>query len=159
MIGIGTLFSYPIAPAAVTVAVDVWEILVPAGKTVYIHEILLTQTTEEGDAQAEMLGVLIKRGVGATSGSGGSTQAGVPHMSTGTGAPTAETLNTTQASAGSGSLTTIRADGFNVQGGYQYLPPPEQRLTFIAAEMLVVSIEAPADSTNICGTLVIEVID
>ncbi len=132
--------------------------LASTAKQFILHEVVIAQSSDYGDAAAEGLSVLIKRATGSyTSGSGGSTVTPAKHLTNDAAAgPTAEVNNTSQASAGSGALTTLRAEAFNVQVGYQYLPPPEQRYTYLAAEACVVSITAPADAITLSGTMVIE---
>ena len=154
----GRFYSVPFSATSVSAAVDVFEVLATTAKPFFLHSIVIAQSSDYGDAQAEGLSVLIKRATGSyTSGSGGSTVTPAKHATNDAAAgPTAEVCNATQASAGSGALTTIVADAFNVQGGYQYLPPPEQRLFFLAAEAVVVSITAPADAVTLSGTLVFE---
>lgn len=154
----GRFYSVPFSATAVSAAVDVFEVLASAAKPFVLHEVTLAQSSDYGDAAAEGLSVLIKRATGSyTSGSGGSTVTPAKHLTNDAAAgPTAEVNNTTQASAGSGALTTVRAEAFNVQAGYQYLPTPEQRLFFLAAEACVVSITAPADAITLSGTLVFE---
>ncbi len=152
------LYSVPFSATAVSVAVDAFEVLAAAGKPFILHEVTLAQSSDYGDAAAEGLSVLIKRATGSyTSGSGGATVTPAKHLTNDAAAgPTAEVLNTTQAVVGSGALTTLRAEAFNVQAGYQYLPTPETRVTFLPTEACVVSITAPADAITVSGTLVFE---
>jgi len=152
------MYSVPFSATSVSTAIDAFEVLASSAKPFFLHEVVLGQSSDYGDAQAEGLSVLIKRATGSyTSGSGGSTVTPAKHLTNDAAAgPTAEVCNTTQASAGSGALTTIRAEAFNVQSGYQYLPPPEQRPFFLAAEACVVSITAPADAITLSGTLIFE---
>lgn len=154
----GRVYSCPFSAVSVSAAVDCFEALAATGKPFFLREIVLSQSSDYGDAAAEGLSILIKRATGSyTSGSGGSTVTPAKHLTNDAAAgPTVETNNTTQASAGSGALTTIRAEAFNVQAGYQYLPPPEDRPFFLAAEACVVSITAPADALTLSGTLVFE---
>ncbi len=154
----GRLYSVPFSAVSVSAAQDVFEVLAASAKPFYLHEVGIAQSSDFGDAQAEGLSVLIKRATGSyTSGSSGSTVTPAKHNTNDAAAgPTAEVNNTTQASAGSGALTTVRAEAFNVQSGYQYLPPPEQRYFFLSAEAVVVSITAPADAVTMSGTLVFE---
>lgn len=154
----GRFYSVPFSAVAVTAAQDVFEVLAASGKPFVLHEIVLGQTSDAGDSQAELEQVLIKRATGSyTSGSGGSTVTPVKHLTNDAAAgPTAEINNTTQAAQGSGTLTTIRTDCFNVQAGYQYLPTPESRILFLPAEACIVSITAPVDSLTMSGTLVFE---
>lgn len=154
----GRFYTAQFNGVSASAAQDVFEILAATGKPFILHEIVLAQYSDYGDAAAEGLSVLIKRASGSyTSGSGGSTPTLNKHLTNDAAAgPTPEANNTTQASAGSGTLTTIRADAWNVQAGYQYLPPPEQRITFLPAEAVVVSITAPADAISLNGSIVIE---
>lgn len=154
----GRFYSASFSAVSVSAAVDVFEVLAATGKPFFLHEVIIAQSSDYGDAQAEGLSVLIKRATGSyTSGSGGGTATPAKHLTNDASAgPTAETNNTTQASAGTGALTTIRCDAWNEQAGYQYLPTPEQRIFFLAAEAVVVSITAPADAITLSGTLVFE---
>lgn len=154
----GRFYSASFSATSVSAAVDCFEILAATGKPFILHEVVLSQSSDYGDSAAEGLSVLIKRATGSyTSGSGGSTATPAKHATNDAAAgPTAETNNTTQASAGSGALTTIRAEAFNVQAGYQYLPPPEQRLAFLPSEACVISLTAPADAITLSGTVVFE---
>lgn len=154
----GRMYHVPFSATSVSAAVDAFEVLASTAKPFILHEVVLAQSSDYGDAAAEGLSVLIKRATGSyTSGSGGSTVTPAKSYTNDAAAgPTAEVCNTTQAAAGSGALTTLRAEAFNLQAGYQYLPPPEQRLTFLAAEAVVVSITAPADAVTLSGTLVFE---
>jgi hypothetical protein len=153
----GRFYSVPFSATAVSAAVDLFEVVAATGKPFWLHEVVVGQSSDYGDAAAEGLSVLIKRGVGSTSGSGGSTVTPAKHLTNDAAAgPTAEVCNTTQHAAGGGSLTTVRAEAFNIQGGYQYLPAPEQRFLFLPAEACVVSITAPADALTLSGTLVFE---
>jgi hypothetical protein len=154
----GRVYSVPFSAVAVSAAQDLFEVLASTAKPFFLREIVVAQSSDYGDGAAEGLSILIKRATGAyTSGSGGSTVTPAKHATNDAAAgPTAEINNTSQAAAGSGALTTIRTDAFNVQAGYQYLPTPEDRLFFLAAEAVVVSITAPADAVTMSGTLVFE---
>lgn len=154
----GRMYTASFSAVSVSAAVDVFEVLAATGKPFILHSVTIAQSSDYGDAAAEGLSVLIKRATGSyTSGSGGGTATPSKHLTNDAAAgPTAETNNTTQASAGSGALTTVVADAFNVQGGWQYLPPPEQRLLFLPTEAAVVSITAPADAITLSGSFVFE---
>lgn len=138
---------------AVTAVQDLVEIAVPAGAMVVVRSAFFGQSSDAGDAQAEMLRVQMKRGVGATSGSGGSTATAAKHE---TGDPafstTPEINNTTQAVAGGGSLTIIPAETYNVQAGWYYTPTPEEFVWYGPSELIVFSLPAaPADSLTMTG--------
>jgi hypothetical protein len=154
----GRLYTVQFTAVAVTAAQDVFEILAAAAKPFVLHEIVLSQSSDFGDAQAEGLGVLVKRATGSyTTGSGGSTPTPGKHNTSDTAAGvTAKANNTTQAVVGSGTLTTIRAEAWNEQAGYQYLPTPETRIFFAGSEACIISITAPADSITLSGSMTIE---
>lgn len=154
----GRFYSISFAGVAASAAQDLFEVLAAAGKPFILHEVIVSQTTDYGDAAAEGLQILIKRATGSyTSGSGGSTPTPAKHQTSDTAAGvTAEANNTTQASAGSGALTTIRADSWNIQGEFQYLPTPETRLFFSPAEACVIAMSGPDDAITINGTMTIE---
>jgi len=160
----GRFYSINFDGVSVTAGQDLWEVLAATGKPFFLHEIVFGQDSDYGDAQAEGLRILIKRASGSyTSGSGGSTPTPAKHLTNDAAAgPTPECNNTTQAVAGSGTLTTVRAEPFNVQAGYQYLPTPETRIFFLPAEAVVVSLHGgagtagPADALTCSGTMVIE---
>lgn len=154
----GRFYSVPFSATSVSAAVDCFEVLAASGKPFILHSVSLAQSSDYGDAAAKGLSVLIKRATGSyTSGSGGSSPTVAKHLTNDAAAGvTAEANNTTQAAAGSGTLTTVVADAWNVQGGYQYLPPPEHRITFLPTEACIVSITAPTDAITLSGTMVIE---
>lgn len=154
----GRFYTASFQGAAVTAAVDVFEVLAASGKPFILHEVIWGQTSDSADAQAEQIRVDIKKATGSyTSGSGGSTATLVKHLTNDASAgPTPETNNTTQASTGSGAVTTIRSDVINVQAGYQYLPTPETRILFLPTEACIVSITAPADSLTTSASITIE---
>lgn len=163
-------YSIPIVATAVSAAIDLYEVTAGTGKPFRLVELVIGQSSDYGDAQAEGLAVQIKRAsTGFTSGSGGSSATPVPHRS-GSNAfsGVAETCNTTQAIAGGGTLTTLRAEAFNVQGGYQYLQPePEddqgndERMAYLFApgETCIVSMTLPADAITVSATAVIEEVE
>lgn len=144
------------------VQVDAFELVAPAGSYVEILDLRLGQTSEFGDAHADILSLQIIRGY-TTAGSGGSANTPAPLMS---GAPacasTVKTNNTTVASAGTPNV--LLADAFNIMAGYWYYPPipayPNQlpavseRIKIAPSERLVVRIGAPSAAQNLNGTLV-----
>ncbi len=154
----GRIYTVPFGgTASPAAAFDAFEVLAASAKPFILHEIVLGQSSDMGDAAAEGLVVTIKHATGSyTSGSGGSTVTPTKDTNTASAGPTAEVMNTTQASAGSGALTTIRTEAWNIQGPFQYFPAPEQRRTFLPTEAVVVSVSAPTDAITMTGTLVFE---
>jgi hypothetical protein len=149
-------FTAVVSPAA---AFDAFEIKSPAvgGYSFIVHEITLGQSSDVGDAAAEGLNLLLKRGVGHTAGSGGTAVTPAPHSSIDPPSVlTATTMNTAQATAGGGTLTTIRAEAMNEQAGYLFLPLGEDRPVFGRGEALIVSVSAPADAITCSGNCIVE---
>jgi hypothetical protein len=142
---------------AVTAAVDLFELTPADDKPVAIHGIFLSQSSDVGDTAEEMLRVAILRGH-TTSGSGGSAATPVPLNSsadTAAGA-TAETNNTTIASAG--TAVTLHSEAFNIRAGWQFIPTPEMRPGASQANttLVVRLMAAPADELRMSGTLIFE---
>lgn len=138
---------------AVTAAVDFFEITPADDKPCRILGLLLSQSSDLGDAAEEILRYRIIRGH-ATSGSGGAAPTPRPLDRSGAAAGfTAETNNTTIASAGSG--VNLVSDAFNIRAGLQLWFPPEccpeasQGDTTIVVRLMA----APADSLTMSGTL------
>lgn len=150
------IFVATFAAVAVSAAQDVFEIVAPASTRLKIREIRLGQYSDPGDAQAEMLSVQIIRGF-TTSGSGGSSVTPVnlsPVSGAAAATATVEANNTTVAQDGTGAV--LLADSFNVQRGWRYCPPSEERIEVGVSQRLVVRITAPADSLTCNGTVVFE---
>jgi hypothetical protein len=137
-------------------AVDILELLSPSDAIVLLHSLTITQKTEAGDAEAEMLEILYKRVTGApTSGSGGTTGSN-PLMF---GAPAAGSVvemgNDTPLTGGT-SVNLIRED-FNVQIGHFHRPTPEERIILSPSQRLVVSmVAAAADALDLHASIIFE---
>jgi hypothetical protein len=71
----GRIYEIPIVPtASPAAAFDAWEVLAASGKPFRLHEVVIGQSSDYGDAAAEGLSIQIKRATGSyTSGSGGSS--------------------------------------------------------------------------------------
>lgn len=152
----GRFYAIPIeGTASPAAAFDAFELKASSTVGFVLHEVVIAQSS---DTDSEMLGVAIKRATGSyTSGSGGGTPTPVKMANLGAAAVvTAETMNTTQAAAGSGALTTILPDAFNVLSGWHYLPTPECRPSFAATEACVISVTAPADAVTVRGYAIVE---
>lgn len=150
----GLKYTLTFDATAFAAAVDAFEITAPSDAAVVLHSAFLGQTTEAGDAAAEMLKVQIIKGY-TTSGSSGGT-AVINPLETGFPAPgsSCEVMNTTLANTG--TAVVLHQDAFNVQIGWQYRPTPEERLTLSPSQRVVVRLSAPADSITLNGTLIFE---
>lgn len=159
----GRFYTIPIANTAQTAgtgvsstAIDLAEITVPSTKVMIVHEVVISQYSDFGDAASEGIGVVFKRAVGSTSGSFGQSVTPVKHQ-TGDAAAgiTAEICNTTQLTGG--TITILRTEAFQEQAGYQYLPTPEERYTFAPSEVFVVSLAGTlADAITVQGFITVE---
>jgi len=148
----GRTYAAAFEEVAVTVAQDLFEVVAPADGAVIIHSVTITQSSDAGDAQAEMLPILIHRGT--ATGSGGTTVTPSP-LALGDAAfgGVVEANNTTQSVEG----TFLHAEAFNVQIGFYYLPPPEDRPIVSPSALFIVELQAaPDDSLTMNGTVVFE---
>lgn len=154
----GMLYTGVFQAVAVTAAQDLFEVLAPAARSVVLHKVSITQSTEAGDAQAEMLRYSIRRVTGApTSGSGGSAVTPVSLPPGVTFGGTLEANNTTRISGG--TIVVLEEEAAHVATGWLHQPPPEQRHEIEGATRLVIGLEsAPADSVTLSGTILFEVI-
>jgi len=148
----GRLYSASFDAVAVSAVQDLFEVSAPADAVVVVHSVWVGQTSDAGDAQAEMLRVTIERA--ATSGSLGTTPTARP-LEVGDPAfgGVVEANNTTRA----GTLTLLQSLPFNVQAGLFYQPTPEERIVISPSGILVVGLPAaPADSLTMSGTIIFE---
>jgi len=149
------LFAVTFTGVSVTAQQDLFELTGPTDAVTIIHQIVLSQTTEVGDAQEEGLAILLKRGQ-TTSGSGGTTPTPTP-LETGSAAygGVTEVNNTTKASAG--TIVTTHAEAWNVRGPWVYLPTPEARPIMGPSTRFTVELgTTPADAITMHGTLLFE---
>lgn len=156
----GRLYTASFKSIAVTAVQDLFEIAAPTDAVVVIHEWLLTQSTETGDAAEEMLILTANRGVGTvTSGSGG---AAVTPQPLSDGDPVfggvVERNNTTIMAVGTGSLDTdLEVHAWNVRVPYQRIYTPETRPVISPGNRWTLELEtAPADSITMHGFITFE---
>lgn len=151
----GRIYSAQVSAVAVTAAQDIFEITPAAGKAVVIHGWSLLQTTDVGDAAEEVLRIETVRGVGATSGSGGSVPTSQPLVDTDTAAGvTVEANNTTRMTVG---LEVLEQYGWNVRIPWVHWYTPELRPAVRAAatpDRWTLSLPAaPVDSITVSATV------
>lgn len=148
----GRMYAVAFEEVAVTAAQDLIEIGAAAAKCVVLHSVVITQSSDSGDTEAEHLPVLFHRNT--ASGSGGSTVTARP-LDPGDAAysGTAEANNTTQATEGN----QVHAEAMNVAVGLHYRPTPEERITLGGGDFLAIELQAaPSDSLTVSGTAIIE---
>jgi hypothetical protein len=154
----GRIYSLPLARTAVTVAIDLAEILTAATHICVIHEIEVSQSTDVKDAEEEMLQLCWKSGQ-TTSGSGGNTGVTPIPRLIGDAAHgmTVETFNTTKASAG--TIVTHANWDWNIRIPFCKVFTPETRLVIPPSTRATLElVAAPADSITIGGQIVLEVV-
>lgn len=153
----GRIYTIDIAATAVTVAADVIELTPADDKPILVHSFEILQTTDLADAQEEIIGLVWVRGH-ATSGSGGTSGITPRPINPSDAAAgfTAESLNTTQASTGTG--VNLQRHGWNVRIPTQVVYTPETRPQASQANTTLVlrMAAAPADSITISGHVVVE---
>ena len=167
----GRIYTVTLQNQAITTAVDILEQALTASQVVRIRSAFIGQSSDAGDANAQMLRVVLRRHSGGfTSGSGGSTPTARPHDVThGAYTGTIEMGNTTLAVNNAGTMTTLLEETFNVQAGWYYTPTPEELFEFNPSERILISIadtgedfaDATADSlangVNISARVTFEV--
>lgn len=151
----GRIYAVTFEGVAVTVAVDFFEVLPATQKPCKLLGLMLSQSSDVGDAAEEILRIKVIRGH-TTSGSGGTAGTARPCNPADTAAgATVETCNTTIASVG--TAVDLLADAFNIRSGYQFWWTPETAPVVANAETAVVRLmAAPADSLTMSGTLYFE---
>lgn len=155
----GRMYQTMTAAVGVTTAIDLWEILAATAKPVRIHSWSLSQTTDVGDAQEEVLRINEVRGVGTvTSGSGGSSPTVHPldDNDAAVGA-TVEANNTTRMAAGTGTLETLSERGWNIRIPMEVIYTPETRPRVNPGDRWTLGIvSAPNDSVTISTSITFE---
>jgi hypothetical protein len=150
------VYTVSFSSSAQAGAVDWFELAAGASRSIALLGLDIAQTTELGETAEEQIGWTVKRAAGSfTSGSGGNTGVARPPVVSTEGAAvfTAETLNTTQAAVGAGTLTTVHQAAFNVRVGLQMWWTPETIIAASVSETLVVGMSAaPVDSITWIGT-------
>ena len=154
--GPGRIYDAVFVGHAMTVAEDVFEITVPAGKKGIVRGVLLNQYSDFGDAQAEILSVQIIRGY-ATPGTGGAGVFLAP-VKLGVAAATITVAANRTGPASAGTPIAMIADAWNVAAGWIHQPPPAERLE-LGPGIHVVRVSAPVDVVTANGTLTLEEVD
>ncbi len=147
------IYTVAFSAVAVTAAVDLFEISPADDKPCEVIGMFLGQSSDVGDAAAEILAYTVIRGH-TTSGSGGTATTPRPlNRSDATVGFAAETCNTTAATAGTTHI--LHADTFHVASGEKLWLPEgcEWELSQADTTLVVRLAAAPADSLTMSGTL------
>ena len=132
------------------VQVDFFELACPADAVIVPLSARIGQSSEEADAQAEMMGLKFIRAFGSfTSGAGGGGTIAPHTKGAGAAGATAELLNTTQAVVGLGTFTDLWQDAFNLQVGWLYQPTEKEMYELSPSDSLIIAAsKAAADSVD-----------
>jgi hypothetical protein len=108
-----------------------------------------------GDAQAEGLSILHKRGA-TSAGSGGGTMTPAPLEFGWAAAGGVARINDTTPASG-GTIVTLRPSNWIIQAPYLWIPTPETRHILSPSQRYVVGLATtPADSITMSGEMLIE---
>jgi len=151
----GMIYAANFAGIAVTAQQDLFEVTAPADAIVLIHRVVVSQSSDVGDAASEGLSLLFKRGQ-TSSGTGGSTPTPAPlEFGFAAAGSVVDTNNTAKASGG--TIVTMHAENWIIGGPFEYLPTPETRITLSPSQRFTVELgTTPADSITMSGTLIFE---
>ena len=146
---------------AISAIRDLMEITAGGTRSIRIHEVRVSQSSDYGDTEAEGLEIRLLRYSGSFSaGAGGSSAIGSdPYSSDNLPAESAvvDRTHSTLAATGTGQEDVLLEDTMNVQAGWHWLPPPELRVDVSATDAFVVRlVTAPTDSVDISCTVIYE---
>ena len=140
----------------VTLDQDFFEIAPADDKPCIIHAVYLSQSSDVGDAEEEMLRIQVMRGH-ATSGSGGGTANEIPlNPNDAAAGYTGEINNTTIATTG--TPVVLHAEAFNSRTGLQMIWTPEMRpvVTQSQSLLLVRLMVDTNDALSMGGSIYVE---
>lgn len=140
---------------AITAQQDLFAIVAPSTAAILVHNLVLSQSSEVGDAMEEGLSILFKRGA-TTTGSGGSSVTPVP-LETGYPASTATCRVNDTTKASGGTIVTLHSETWYVRGPFPGLATPEIRHVISPSQRYTVELATvPGDSISVNATLYYE---
>jgi len=154
--GHGRIYTSVFQAVAVTAAQDLLSLLATSTAPLELIYASISQSSDAGDAQDELLRIRIRRGM-TTVGSGGSAPAMSPTNPRETLAAASATCranDTTAASAG--TIVEMLEETWNVRSGpWIYFPAPEARIHCDISTRVAINLPAaPADSLTMSGTII-----
>ena len=152
----GRMYVAEFENQSVSVLLDFFELQPAVNIPIVLHACYISQVTDVGDSNEEMLRVQIVRG-NTTSGSGGATTTPQPldQNDSASGDVVVEVLNTTEAS--SGTEEPMHSETFNIRSGWVYIPTPEMRIRVQNAELLCIRLlVAPGSAIFMSGSIYFE---
>lgn len=150
----GHIYTASFSAVTVTLLQDLFQLLASATVPIRILSVRIGQSSDAGDAQAEMLAIRLSRSDMTVNGSGGTTATPALHSPGSSAAATVAEVNNTTLST---VQTIIVSDAFNVQAGWLYLPTPDEIITILPTEGFIVNLPVgPADPLTTSGSVTFE---
>lgn len=146
----GRIYSLSFTEVAVSAQQDLFQVealVVP----VKLHSVILSQSSDVGDAAAESLSIIIRRVTDAVM-----DDLAVVNIDTGDAAQNADVAinETTELVT---SPTVIHTEDWNIAFPFIYLPIPKHRPNIVIGDVIVVNLNTtPADALTMSGTLLFE---
>ena len=147
----GRIYHAHKAKAALTVTQDLFSVLAGTDNPVLIHAFSVFQTSDVKDAEEEIMELLMIRGIGATTGSGGTTVAAAT-LNAGDAADSATVMmnNTTKMIAGGGSLVSLPSIGWMIRAPLFFVFPEALRPRVNPEDFWTINMpDAPSDSLTV----------
>jgi len=145
------VYTATFSAISVAAAQDLFELVAHASSRVEVCEIEIGQYSDAGDAEDEMLSLLVIRG-NTTTGSGGAAVTPVNMAPWSRAAVTVVARNNTTV-ATAGSPATLLSTAWNVRAGWYWRPQPGERILMEQGQRLVVRTTAPTDALTMNGTI------
>ncbi len=153
---IGHMYTGTVQVAGASAIQDFFQALAAAAVPFIVHAVRIGQSSDAGDAQAEMLRIRLARTDFTINGSGGTTPTLLPHSP-------ASPVSSTVLEANNTTLSTVQTpfleDTFNVQSGWLYIPG-QRELILVPAGVtngFIVGLPAaPNDPLDMTGEITIE---
>lgn len=137
----GRIYTAQFGGSAQTTGIGVFSLPASATQILILHSLFVGQSSDAGDANAQMLRMVIAKAFGTfTNSAGGTTVTPTPHQHSDVAfGGTVRARDTSIAIAATGTLTHILEETANVQAGWYYTPTPEERIVISPSQTLLVS--------------------
>ena len=152
----GRMYRAEFENVSVSALQDFFEMSPAANVPQILHAVFLSQVTDVGDANEEMLRVSVVRG-NTTVGSGGTDQTPQPNDQNDAAAVGGDVALNNTVEASSGTEEDMHSETFNIRTGWIFLPTPEMRPRVQNAEFMCVRLlVAPGSAIFMSGTIYFE---
>lgn len=149
----GRVYSSSFNGATISAGRDLITLTTPSDTVVRLLSAFIGQSSDAGDAEAEMLTIGITRYASAGTGTANTPR---PHN---VGHAAAGSTVVTDAANGT-TPTELLVETFNVQAGWLYSPVPEEMIWVAPSDVISIELhDAPGDALTMSGRLTFEEID